>query len=144
MAIQTAEIVPGEVNQESWDAKFATTTQALKDMGGIDTQSSDGLPEGAVNKYDTGVPPATQDDLPDGVTHVQYPVADETKLAGIEENAKGDQTGAEIRDSVVALGDDDRKIVITRPTSGNKKVYATNVNGTDDKLEIEHSDTPEV
>ncbi|GAH60385.1 unnamed protein product, partial [marine sediment metagenome] len=47
-----------------------------------------------------------------------------TKLTGIEEGAKVDQTGAEIRDAVVGLADDDRQIIISRPTTGQKKIYA--------------------
>lgn len=68
---------------------------------------------------------------------------EKTKLGGIEENATVDQTGAEIRDAVVGLTDDDREIIISRPTSGQKKIYAVQTH-TDGKQEIEQSDTPEV
>ncbi len=66
-----------------------------------------------------------------------------TKLTGIEASATIDQTGAEVRDLVVALADDDREIIISRPTSGQKKIYAVQTH-TDGKQEIEQSDTPEV
>ncbi|MBA7670830.1 hypothetical protein ES703_78977 [subsurface metagenome] len=65
-----------------------------------------------------------------------------TKLVGIEEGAKDDQTGAEMRDAVVALPDDDRKIIITRPTTGQKKIVAIQTHS-DGKQEIEQNDTPE-
>lgn len=65
-----------------------------------------------------------------------------TKLGGIEDNAKADQTGAEIRDAIVGLADDDRKIIISRPTTGQKKIYAVQTH-TDGKQEIEQSDTAE-
>lgn len=64
------------------------------------------------------------------------------KLGGIDENATVDQSGAEIRDAIVGLGDDDRKIVISRPTAGQKKVYAVQTH-TDGRQEIEQNDTPE-
>lgn len=62
---------------------------------------------------------------------------------GAEANATADQTGAEIRDAVVGLADDDRQIVISRPTSGQKKIYAIQTH-TDAKQEIEQSDAAEV
>lgn len=65
-----------------------------------------------------------------------------TKLVGIEEGAKADQTGAEIRDAVVGLADNERQIVVSRPTTGQKKIYAVQTH-TDGKQEIEQSDTPE-
>lgn len=161
MAKQTAEIVPGAVTQEQWDGKFDATPKKLKDMGGA--QTTDDLTEGAANKYDTGPPPAntdalpegvtnkydidhfagkSQDDLPDGVTHKQYPAADKTKLAGIEENAKDDQLGAEIRDLVVALADTERKILITEPETGEFKVISAHRNAAGN-LEYTYDDVPE-
>ncbi len=61
---------------------------------------------------------------------------------GAEANATADQTGAEVRDLVVALADDDREIIITRPTTGQFKVYATQRHS-DGKTEVERSDTAE-
>lgn len=162
MAKQTAEIVPGEVSQAQWDTKYGATTQALKDMGGADSKDSDDLPEGSANKYDTGappastdelsegsankydtgVPPATQDDLPDGTTAKQYPAADKTKLAAIEEDATADQTGAEVRDAIVALGDTERKIVITEPQTDEFKVIGVHRNAAGN-LEYDYDDVPE-
>jgi len=68
--------------------------------------------------------------------------AEQDKLAGVEAGATADQTGTEIRDAVVALTDDTRKIVISRPVTGQKKIYALQTH-TDGKQEIEQSDTAE-
>jgi len=65
-----------------------------------------------------------------------------TKLIGIEDSATADQTGAEVRDAIVGLADDDRKIVISRPTIGQFKIYATQRH-TDGTTEIERSDIAE-
>jgi len=86
--------------------------------------NSDDVPEGAENKYDTGVPPATIDDLPDGVTRQAMLAAEKTKLDGIEDGAKDDQTDLEIRDLIVALADEDRKLLITDPASGEYKIVS--------------------
>jgi len=65
-----------------------------------------------------------------------------TKLTGVEENAKDDQTGPEVKDLVVALPDDDREILISRPITGEFKVYAEHVDA-DGKVVVEKSDTAE-
>lgn len=101
------------------------------------------LAAGAVTDAKVAVAAAIDaDKLADGVTNKSYTATEQTKLTGIEENAAADQTGAEIRDAVVALADDDREIVITRPTTGQKKIYAVQAH-TDGKTEIEQSDSPE-
>lgn len=112
MAKQTAEIVPGEVTQEQWDARYATTAEALKDMGGVDSKDADDLPESATRKW-----------------------------AG-ETGATLDQTGAEIRDSVVALNDTERKILITEPETGEMKVTGIHRNAAGN-LEYTYDDVPE-
>ncbi len=70
---------------------------------GTPPADTDALPEGASNKYDTGVPQSNLEELPDGATRKAMMDAEKTKLSGVEEGAKDDQTGAEIRDSVVDL-----------------------------------------
>lgn len=65
-----------------------------------------------------------------------------TKLTGIEDSATADQTGAEVKDAIVGLADDDREIVISRPQTGQKKIYAMQTHS-DGKQEIEQSDTAE-
>lgn len=65
-----------------------------------------------------------------------------SKLAGIEEGATADQTAAQIRDAIVGLTDDTRQIVISRPTTGQKKIYAIQTH-TDGKQEIEQNSVAE-
>ena len=62
------------------------------------------------------------------------------KLGGIEDAAKDDQTAPEIEALIVAQAPDDRKIVISDPETGEKKVYELVVNA-DTKLDVKHSDT---
>jgi len=162
MAKQTAEIVPGEVSQSQWDAKYDATTKALKDMGGTDSKDTDDLPEGASSKYDTGAPPASTDELPegstnkydtgappsdldglpDGTTRKAMSSAEKIKLTDIEDEATADQTGAEVRDAIVALGDTERKIVITEPQTGEFKVIGVHRNAAGN-LEYDYDDVPE-
>lgn len=69
-------------------------------------------------------------------------LTERTKLAGIEENAKGDQTGLEMRDLVVALADTERKIVITNPLTGEFKLVGVHRNAAGN-LEYSYDDVPE-
>ena len=80
------------------------------------------------------------DKTADGTTNKVYLATEKTKLGTVEDSATADQTGAEVRDLVVALADDDRQIVISRPTTGQFKVYAIQRH-TDGKSEVERSDT---
>ncbi len=82
------------------------------------------------------------DAVVDGTTNKAYTGTEQTKLGGIEAGATVDQTGAEIRDAVVALADLDRKIVISRPTTGQKKIVAIQTHS-DGKTEVEQNDTAE-
>ena len=109
------------------------------DLSGKDTDS---LSEGSSNKYDTGAPPADLDALSDGATYKRMSGTEQTKLGGIAENATIDQTGAEIRDLIVALSDTERGIVITDPTTGQYKVIAIH-RASDGKLEIDYDDVAE-
>jgi len=81
------------------------------------------------------------DKTADGTTNKVFTATEDTKLGTIEDNATADQTGVEVRDLVVALADDDRKLVISRPTTGQKKIYAVQTH-TDGMQEIEQSSTP--
>lgn len=65
-----------------------------------------------------------------------------TKLGGIAEGAEVNPTATETKDAIVALPDDGREILITRPTTGQKRIYAIQTH-TDGKQEIEQSDTAE-
>ena len=59
-----------------------------------------------------------------------------------ESGATADQTGAEMRDLIVALPDLERDIIISRPTTGQKKIVAIQTHS-DGKQEIEQNDTAE-
>ena len=199
MAKQTAEIVPGEVTQAQWDAKYGTTTESLKDMGGADSKDADDLPESLTKKWagasgadfiksaddldditegtakkhflaaektkltaieeeatadQTGIEmvgslealdPGDKldaDAIIDGVTNKAYSGTEQTKLSGVEEGAKDDQTGAEVRDLVVALSDTERQLVITDPAVGEFKVTGVHRNAAGN-LEYDYDDVPE-
>lgn len=80
-----------------------------------------------------------------GVTELageEFTTAEQTKLGAVEDSATADQTGAEVKDLIVALVDDEREIIISRPTTGQKKIYAIQTHS-DAKQEIEQSDTAE-
>ena len=51
-------------------------------------------------------------------------------------------TAVQTKDAIVAMADDDREIVVSRPTIGQFKVYAIQRH-TDGKTETERSDTAE-
>ena len=51
-------------------------------------------------------------------------------------------TAVQTKDAIVAMDDDDRELVISRPTTGQFKVYAIQRH-TDGKTETERSDTAE-
>ena len=108
----------------------------------VNPADTDELAEGTTNKYDTGAPPSTLEELPDGATRKAMEDAEKAKLTGIEENAKDDQSGAEIRDAVVALDDLDRKIVITHPLSGEYKIIAVQV-ASNNKIAFDKDDVAE-
>lgn len=65
-----------------------------------------------------------------------------SKLAGIDAGAEVNPTGTEMKDAIVALSDDEREILISRPTTGQFKAYAIQRH-TDGTTEIERSDTAE-
>jgi len=113
--------------------KVNTATVNITRAGAIEGTAasaldSDDISEGASNKYDTGAPPTTTDDLNEGSTN-KYDT-------GVP------PTATETKDAIVAMTDDEREIVISRPTTGQFKVYAIQRH-TDGKSEIERSDTAE-
>lgn len=67
--------------------------------------------------------------------------AQNTKLNGIEEDATADQTGAEMRDAVVALADTERKILVTAPETGEFKVVDVHRNAAGN-MEYSYDDVP--
>lgn len=70
-----------------------------------------------------------------------YTTTEKTKLTGIDENAKDDQTGAEVRDAILGLPDVDRKLIITDPQTGEKPILAIQRDA-DGKLDIDNDDQP--
>ncbi len=65
-----------------------------------------------------------------------------SKLSGIESGAQVNPTATAIRDQIVGIADLDRKIIISRPGSGQKKIIAIQTHS-DGKTEIEQNDTAE-
>jgi len=82
------------------------------------------------------------DALQDGTTNLAYTVVEGEKLSTIEDGAEVNPSATQIRDEIVGIADLDRQIVISRPTSGQKKIIAIQTH-TDGKTEIEQNDTVE-
>ena len=80
--------------------------------------------------------------LKEDASFVKMLPAEVTKLTGIQEGAEVNPTGGEMRDAIAALADDDRQIVMSRPTVGQKRIYAIQTH-TDGMTEVEQSDTAE-
>ena len=94
----------------------------------------------AVNS--TALGDCTMDDLADGSTNKGYTATEQSKLSGVEENAAADQSGTEIRDLILGLGDTERGIVITDPTSGQYKVISIERDSSG-KLKVDYDDVAE-
>lgn len=103
----------------------------------ITPSTTDDLPEGTTNKYDTGVPPADLDAVADGVTYKKMSATEQTKLGGIEESATADQTGSEIQTALDGLADNARKVVMSDPQTGEFKIYGIHRNAAGN-LEIDY------
>lgn len=72
--------------------------------------------------------PTSLDDIPDGSTYKKMSGTEQTKLTGIEAEAKADQTGIEIQSLITGLDDGDRVLVGSEPQTGEKKVYGLHIN----------------
>ncbi len=70
-----------------------------------------------------------------------YTTGEAVKLAGVEDNAAADQTGAEVRDLIVGLGDVERKIVITEPVTGEFPIISVHRQA-DGKTKVSYDDVP--
>ena len=79
------------------------------------------------------------DKISDGTTNKSYTDTEKSKLGGVEAGATADQTGAEMRDLIVALADTDRKIVITEPVTNEFKVLSVQRDATG-KLKVSYDD----
>lgn len=95
-----------------------------------------GSVEAAARPIETGEVDATK------LADEAYTSTEKTKLGTVEDSATADQTGTEVRDAIVGLADDDRQIIISRPTTGQFKIFAQQRH-TDGKTEVERSDTAE-
>lgn len=94
----------------------------------IAPSTTDDLPEGSTNKYDTGAPPATLEELGDGATRKAMTDTEKTKLTGIEDDAKDDQSGLEMQTAIVALADADKKLIESEPQTGEFRIYSIHRN----------------
>ena len=149
MVIQSAKLDPNAqaYTDDEIVGKINTAAVAITRVDAIDGAAlgavdSDDISEGAANKYDTGAPPADLDELPDGSTRKAMLDAEKTKLTGIEEDATTDQTGSEVRDLILALGDTERGLVITDPTTGQFKVVSIE-RDPDGKFNFKYDDVAE-
>jgi len=136
MAKQTQEVVVPATTDE------LTEGATNKYDTGAPPADTDALPEGAANKYDTGAPPADLEELPDGTTRKAMTATEKTKLTSIEDEAKADQTGPEVRDLIVAITEVERKIVLTEPLSGEFKLIGIHRNAAGN-IEYDWDDVPE-
>ena len=79
------------------------------------------------------------DKVSDGTTNKAYTATEQSKLTGIDEGATVDQTGADIRDLILALADADRGLVITDPAGGQFKVISIERDAAG-KLNVQYDD----
>ena len=82
------------------------------------------------------------DDIGDGATNKGYTATEQSKLSGIDEGAKVDQSGADIRDLILALSDTERGLVVTDPTTGQFKIVSIE-RDPDGKINIKYDDVAE-
>ena len=122
----------------------------------ITPATTDDLPEGASNKYDTGAPATDLADLdPTASTKLagieesadanigeEFSTAEQTKLAGVDAGAEVNPTALETQTAIVALPDADRVLVGSEPLTDEKKIYGIHRNAAGN-LELDSEDTPE-
>jgi len=93
----------------------------------ITPSTTDDLPEGTTNKYDTGVPPVSTDELAEGTTN-KYDTGE--PLTALETQA-----------AIVALPDADRVLIGSEPLTGEKKIYGIHRNAAGN-IETDQEDVP--
>lgn len=111
-------------------------------LGGVDL---DDIGDGTVNKGYTDTEKTKLSGVAEGAdvnVGEEFTTAEQTKLSGIDAGAKDDQSGAEIRDAIVALADVDRKIVITDPVTDQFKVISLERKA-DGKMNVQYDDVAE-
>jgi hypothetical protein len=139
----TNDEIVGKVNAATANVTRANAVaSAAVDLSGKDT---DDLAESTTKKY-AGVSGAdfkksvdTLEEITEGATKKHFTSTEKTKLTGIEEAATADQTGAEVRDLIVALSDTTRKIVITEPVTSEFKVISVQRDA-DGKVKVSYDD----
>ena len=146
-AIYTDDEIVGKVNAAT--AKINRVDAVESPAVDLSGKDADDLAESITKKY-AGVSGAdfkkavdTLDEITEGTTKKHFSDTEKTKLIGVEEGAKGDQSGAEMRDAIVGLADTDRKIVITNPVSTEFKVIGIHRQA-DGKLDVEYDDVAEL
>ena len=141
----TDDEIVGKVNTAT--AKITREDAISSPAVDLSGKSADDVAESATKKY-AGVSGAdfkksvdTLDEITEGATKKHFTDPEKTKLGGVEENAKDDQTGAEVRDAVLALPDTERKLVKTDPETGEFPILAIQKDA-DGKLDIDYDDVP--
>ena len=146
-AIYTDDEIVGKVNAAT--AKINRVDAVESPAVDLSGKDADDLAESVTKKY-AGVSGAdfvkssdTLDAITEGTTKKHFTDTEKTKLTGVEENAKDNQSGTELRDAIVGLTDAERKIVITNPISGEYKVPAIHRQA-DGKMDVEYDDVAEL
>lgn len=88
------------------------------------------------------ITPSDLDGLPDGTTYKRMSTTEQGKLTGIEDNAKDDQSGAEIQTAIAGLTDAARKIMISDPQTSEFKIHGIHRNAAGN-LEYDYDDVAE-
>ena len=167
MAIQSMQLDPnaasytddeivGKVNSAAANISRANAIESTAvDLSGKD---ADDIAESATKKY-AGISGAdfkksvdTLEEITEGTTKKHFTDTEKTKLTGVEDNAKNDQSGDEIVTAINGgsssitredvLSQDDLKIVKTNPVTGEFQVKNIHRQA-DGKLDIEYDDQAE-
>lgn len=103
------------------DSAAAAKLSGIAENAEVNPADTDALPEGSLNKYDTGVPipKLTDDEVVGAINNAAVPITREA-----------------------ALSQADLKIVKSLPQSGERAVESLSVDS-DDKLATDFNDTPE-
>jgi len=140
----TDDEIVGKVNTATATiTRASSVAAAARPIGALEVTATELAADAVTNEKVAAAAAISADKTADGTTNKVYSATEKTKLGTVEESAKDDQTGAELRDAIVALADLDRKILITRPVVGQKKIIAIQTHS-DGKQEVEQNDTAEV
>ena len=137
----TDDQIVGKVNA----AAVAISRAGAIDGAALSAVDADDIAESTTKKYaavsgaDFKKSVDTLDNITEGSTDKHFTGTEKTKLTGIEAGATADQTGGEMRDLIVALSDDTRKILITDPAQGQFKVISVSRDAAG-KLKVDYDD----